>query len=53
MKAGVTASLLIDCMAGMPCAGGNRFSAGITNDEKAKKAPATHPHPRAVASVAA
>jgi hypothetical protein len=53
MKAGVTARMLIDCIAAMPFAGGNRFSAGITNVEKAKKTPAFKPHPRAVASVAA
>jgi hypothetical protein len=45
--------LLIDCIAEMPCAGANRFSAGITSVEKAKKTPAIRPHPRAVASVAA
>jgi hypothetical protein len=37
----------------MPRSGVNRFSAGITNVEKAKKTPAFKPHPRAVTSVAA
>ena len=53
MKAGVTARRLIDRIAGIPWAGGSRLSAGITKLEKAKKTPATSPHPRAVISVAA
>jgi hypothetical protein len=37
----------------MSRSGDNRLSAGITNEEKAKKTPAMSPHPRAVANVAA
>jgi hypothetical protein len=53
MKAAVTANLLIDCIAAMPCAGGNRFRAGVKSVEKAKKTPAIGPHPRAVVGVVA
>ena len=52
MKTGVTAILLIDCIAVMPPPVGNRLSAGITKLEKAKKTPAMSPHPSAVISVA-
>ena len=53
MKTGVTTTMLIDCIAAIPSSGLSRLSAAITNVEKAKKTPATSPHPRAVASVAA
>jgi hypothetical protein len=52
IKGGVTARTFMDCMAAMPWAAGNRASAGITNDEKAKKTPATRPHPMAAARIA-
>src|SRR6266436_3296283 len=51
MNAGVTASLLIDCMAAMPCTGGSRPRAGMTKAENAKKIPADRPQPTAVTSV--
>ena len=53
MKTGVTTRMLIDCIAAIPSSGFSRLSAAITNVEKAKKTPATSPHPRAVTSVAA
>ena len=51
MNSGVTASLLIACIAATPCAGGSLSSAGMTNAEKAKNTPATSPQPSAAASV--
>jgi hypothetical protein len=48
MKGGVTACLLIDCVAAIPWAGSNRLSPAIANVEKGKKMPATSPHRRAV-----
>ncbi len=51
MNTGVSAKTLMEFIAPMPCAGGRRASAFITNDENAKKAPAFNPQPRAEPNV--
>ena len=38
----------MDCIAATPCAGGNRRSPGMTNDENANSTPPVHPAPTAV-----
>jgi hypothetical protein len=53
MNNGVTARRLIDCIAATARRAGSRFSAGMTKLEKAKNAPATSPHPRAVPTTTA
>jgi hypothetical protein len=53
INGGVTATILIDCMAAMPCGGAKRASALMMNPEKAKKAPPTTPQPRAAMIVRA
>ena len=51
MNSGVTATLLIDRIAAIPSAAGNRLSAVITKEENAKNTPPTIPHPSAVAPI--
>lgn len=47
MKLGFITVMSIDFMAVIPLAGSIRLRAGITNDENAKKIPATMPLPTA------
>ena len=53
MKPGLITVTLMACMAAMPSASGLRPSAAITKFEKAKNAPPTSPHARAVTRVVA
>jgi len=51
MNIGLITTILIDCIAAMPWAGGSWANALMTNVEKAKNAPAIKPQPSAAKKV--
>jgi len=50
-KIGLMMVTLISCIAAMPCSGGSRVKAFITEFEKAKGSPAMRPDPTAASTV--